>query len=848
MQRTINADLIPCRDKKTKAAELSVYRSANYNYQGYKYCMAGLSAAFSQYQPNLASSQYSQSVVLSTPGIFTYTGGLVSLTTSTLTNFTSSIYAENFFNQLETLIDKNTGKIKKDDSLGQDFTIDSKFNLNCQAVDGINDFQCNMQLGYSLQVENDLFPYETSTGNDGQVSTIEWMLSGAPLVSKVYIFTRAYSSEHLQDVNSNNFTQKYEVRTELKTRYVVEHPSARQQNSKLVNLDHFGFHIELMDVDNDNFKDILISAPSESLHGGQVFIYKNTGYLDSTFINGPTWTIHGPGILSNFGFKISNLGDLNMDGIDDFAVSATEYSESKLKESSATDSRATGAVFIYFGDNHPINFQAKQILLDSNPEVSGFGSSITVFPGQNLYPNLAVGTFSDQVLVYQSRPIIDLSINFENSLKFIKPHFVRPSQHLMGLTSRISNSTTAILLPEDSSTQISQLQGEIQLKIQFLEKTGYWTDEIPFDIDLKIDKNLINARASFDANLKISSMSQQVIGSVIGAKQNIFKTKICVPYRCNQTDCELQASDRLSPIQIGLSLKSSNQSYPVISEDSNKNFTSQIYIQKNCGDDNLCQSRLKFLAAAIFVNKNSNSNKSKWIKAAPISLKLKKLKPKPFEFYQTERIFLELGTENKLGLNLTAVNLQEDAHQSQMIIKLPKFMEFLSKNSDTRCSEGEDEISCQIGNPVHANQIASIFVESRRKEVDILQDFQIVAELKTTSVQAAQIYKLILPVKVRIAASLKISSIPEPNSELLDYSRDENKTPKSSYVIRHTYAIENTGTSTQENVILSVDLPNKLLNGKYLAYPLALEIRDYNDEFIDTDYFEVLGNDNCRHF
>ena len=48
LKRVINADQCPCRGKLTTNKYDT--RGSSYNYQGYKYCMAGLSAAFSSYR------------------------------------------------------------------------------------------------------------------------------------------------------------------------------------------------------------------------------------------------------------------------------------------------------------------------------------------------------------------------------------------------------------------------------------------------------------------------------------------------------------------------------------------------------------------------------------------------------------------------------------------------------------------------------------------------------------------------------------------------------------------------------------------------------------------------------
>ena len=222
----------------------------------------------------------------------------------------------------------------------------------------------------------------------------------------------------------------------------------------------------------------------------------------------------------------------------------------------------------------------------------------------------------------------------------------------------------------------------------------------------------------------------------------------------------MQVTDRQTPITVNLSLKPYNSSYPIINESSAKNFQTSIKINKNCGRDNICQSDMKMTKIAFFVNKNYE-----WTKVQNVDLDNLMIKEKEKSLglsanqhlYKSEKIFMELGTESKLALNLTVKNFKEDAHQASLTFQLPDSIKFIRKNSEKLCYETEEkgQIYCNLGNPFSSNSVQHIFIEFMRREVDVLKDFEVEVVLRTTSRQGSySVNRMVLPISVRIAASL----------------------------------------------------------------------------------------------
>ena len=118
---------------------------------------------------------------------------------------------------------------------------------------------------------------------------------------------------------------------------------------------------------------------------------------------------------------IKNVGDVNRDGASDFVVGAPEYSDSFNEIY-----RPHGAVFIYHGKKFGEKFEKfdpQQIIMDSSKSSKGFGISAVSLPGVNGYPKLAIGTLSDEIYVYKSRPIISTNVELEIDTLSLDPKF-----------------------------------------------------------------------------------------------------------------------------------------------------------------------------------------------------------------------------------------------------------------------------------------------------------------------------------------------------------------------------------------------------------------------------------------
>ncbi len=156
--------------------------------------------------------------------------------------------------------------------------------------------------------------------------------------------------------------------------------------------DHFGAAVcALNDVDSDGFEDYAISAPSY-FGSSEVHVYSGRTGLE-------LYRAHGGIGVTPIGRQLANVGDMNHDGVDDFAASAKDYDPCYCLLAVRVFSGLDGStLFDVFGET---------IFDDSNDD--GFGSSMAGIGDANGdgTPDLAVcaphqdnGTSTGKIFVY----------------------------------------------------------------------------------------------------------------------------------------------------------------------------------------------------------------------------------------------------------------------------------------------------------------------------------------------------------------------------------------------------------------------------------------------------------------
>uniref|UniRef100_A0A673YFU8 Integrin subunit alpha 6 n=1 Tax=Salmo trutta TaxID=8032 RepID=A0A673YFU8_SALTR len=180
-----------------------------------------------------------------------------------------------------------------------------------------------------------------------------------------------------------------EASARLSPEYILEGPGLASS---------FGYDVAVVDLNGDGWQDIVVGAPQffmkEGDFGGAVYVYINqAGKWDKITpirLNGTK--------DSMFGLAVENIGDINQDSYQDIAVGAP-YADA-----------GAGKVYIYHGSANGINTKPAQILegMPNNIRLFGYSLAGNMDLDKNSYPDIAIGSLSDTVLVYRARPIISI--------------------------------------------------------------------------------------------------------------------------------------------------------------------------------------------------------------------------------------------------------------------------------------------------------------------------------------------------------------------------------------------------------------------------------------------------------
>uniref|UniRef100_A0A8C2CYD5 Integrin, alpha 6, like n=1 Tax=Cyprinus carpio TaxID=7962 RepID=A0A8C2CYD5_CYPCA len=404
-------------------------------------------------------------------------------------------------------------------------------------------------------------------------------------------------SNHSGEVLLLRMEEKAEIRN-LKAEYILQGPGLASS---------FGYDLTILDINSDGWDDLVVGAPEFSKKnmdedvGGAVYVYINQA-------KGQRWNQIKPVCLygkrdSMFGLAVAHIGDIDQDGYQDFAVSAPN------------EDTGRGRVYIYHGS--AAGFHKKPEVLDSgHPGIKSFGYSLAgnMDIDDNGYPDLAVGSLSDTVQVYRSKPVVNIEKTLTltpNAIDFKAQDCKRYSCHLssgikytlMADTVRIERGLPSrVVFVNSEAAQGDQelsVQGKpecIQTKLRLLDKLTI----ISISLSVSLQSN----------NLKQTFRNLPGLEPVLNTLQE------------NATKAEV------------------------------------TFINAGCGSDNICQSNLQLQYS--FCTKDQQGDK-----CDPLAME----NDIPVISPGDENIALEVTVTNIGG---------DDAHQSQLSVTFPEFLRLSS--------------------------------------------------------------------------------------------------------------------------------------------------------------------------
>ncbi|XP_076803589.1 integrin alpha-6-like [Clavelina lepadiformis] len=546
----------------------------------------------------------------------------------------------------------------------------------------------------------------------------------------------------------------------------------------------FGFSVAVSDLNGDGLDDLIVGSPqyyqysSEGKYGGAVYVYINKNLQRFSKIKPQKFV--GP-LDSFFGYSIAPLGDVDQDGYNDFAVGAP-YETS------------TGKVHIFRGSADGIVKKSQVIegssyvVYPPHTDMKGFGISLSsnVDVDNNGYPDLLVGTLRDEVILFRSRPVVSVNSSLEVSTKIFDWRIQKCD---------VNGKKTACF--------------DVQFCFSFTARHEEFARDLSINYTIVLDSTLQNEGLAPRVFFADSEAIQTDVASIPRPRANFC------PGELNKIYFGDNVRDKLSPIDIDFKF-SLPSGVPIVPEEA---------------DDPVFRMMDDPILDADFVNERKATVKLKnncGTNGCLSDFQVKGELPPEIVVGRTETIALIMDVSNNL----------EEAHQAWVVIKLPPLVFYdsfsVSKSSganitcfyrDNSLQDAATYVRCHAGNPYAAGS---------KDTVEVLLDVgrlppetkEIKVELTTTTTSKnRERPPQQLQSKVIIELQLSLSAYGKPQQvryyEVPPIGESAmTSTDLIGPEIKQTFIIKNDARRTVENVVLRVNLPHEIKNGKWLLYPV----------------------------
>uniref|UniRef100_A0A7N6A5N5 Integrin alpha-2 domain-containing protein n=1 Tax=Anabas testudineus TaxID=64144 RepID=A0A7N6A5N5_ANATE len=521
----------------------------------------------------------------------------------------------------------------------------------------------------------------------------------------------------------------------------------------------FGYDVAVVDLNGDRWQDIVVGAPQFYMKdrdiGGAVYIYINRG---------GRWDKNTPIRLngtkdSMFGLAVKNIGDINLDSYEDIAIGAPY------------DDSGAGKVYIYHGSSQGINTTPAQ----HNLQLFGYSLAGNMDLDSNSYPDLAVGSLSDTVLIYRARPIISIRRDVK-----ISPQEIDLTIKTCGNSNCFTveacftyKANPASYSPRLSISYSVEADGDrrkqgLPSRVVFLNKSLTETDyhiKIITMTDLNFKQDSIKD--------KMRSIPIEVSTNILGTKR--VRTKNGLP--------------QLTPIL--------DASQP--SKDVN-------FVKEGCGSDQTCRSNLKMDYKLYYKENNLD-------------------------------IYKPLLMRN-LALQVTVNNMNgDDAYEAKLVGTFPDILSYSGVRSHQKvekvtvciANQNGSQAECELGNPFKRDSQTTFYIILSTAGMTLdTTEIDIDLQLQTTSVQ-----ENIIPLKVKaqviIELPLTVSGEASPNQVSFGGVVKGESAMKTEdeigSLITYTFRINNVWKSLKSSVkaSLKIQWPKYNKDGKWLLYLVKIK-------------------------
>ncbi|XP_054237436.1 integrin alpha-6 isoform X4 [Indicator indicator] len=590
----------------------------------------------------------------------------------------------------------------------------------------------------------------------------------------------------------------------------------KEKNQRALSLEHmfegeglassFGYDVAVVDLNSDGWQDIVVGAPQyfdrSGDIGGAVYIYINRqGKWEGVKpirLNGTT--------DSMFGLAVENVGDINQDGYPDIAVGAP-YD-------------GYGKVYVYHGSKNGINTKPAQILDGEKTGTNFFGYSIagSMDLDKNSYPDIAVGSLSDSVSIFRSRPVISIRRSIT----------VQPDR----IDLKNAEDPSKIWMDVKACFQYTANPSDLNPRI----KINY-----TFEAENERRQLGLPSRVQFKDHL-----SDQFTASTTLKGQN---SKECVTTKLVLQPEKIK--DKLRPIPVSVSVKiagleSSSPAVrkeralpdliPILNSNESETKTTKVeFLKEGCGEDNECHSNLKLQYR--FCSREGNEDRFTYL---PIENGMPVLVLK-----DQKDIALEITVTNNPSDIKNPQKDGEDAYEAKLIATFPDSLTYSAfremkayPEKQLTCSANQNgsQAECELGNPFKRNSNVTFYLILSTTKVNVdTTDLDINLKLETTSTQVNST-PITASAKVVLELLLSLTGVAKPSQVYFGGNIVGESAMKSEdnigNLIEYEFRVTNLGRPLKTFGTASLDIqwPKEISNGKWLLYLMKIDSKDLEKE------------------
>ncbi|CAL9688874.1 unnamed protein product [Knipowitschia caucasica] len=539
----------------------------------------------------------------------------------------------------------------------------------------------------------------------------------------------------------------------------------------------FGYDVAVLDLNGDGWEDIVVGAPQyfekDGEIGGAVYVYLNKAgkwnKVKPTRIDGPK--------DSMFGLSVANIGDINQDGFQDFAVGAPNHDD------------GIGSVYIYHGSAAGLKSKKAAQILSGKPlgmKMFGYSLAGNMDLDKNSYPDLAVGSLSDAITVYRARPVISIDKTITFTPKEID------------LTQKNCNGKFCL---------------DVEACFTYTANPPSYSPNLVVSYSLQADadhrKYKLSPRATFEDN---SFESKGTITLDSKGKKKCFKRQLTI---------EDDIRDKLSGIPIDVSVKiedtkrNRRQSVaapsPVLDANVPNTTRSTVhFLKEGCGKDNVCQSNLQ-LKFRYGYKKSAEEAFT------------------PLDMEDGVQV-ISLSDQKEIALEVTVTNQDgDDAYEASLNATLPPSLVYSnyipSPDHFMSCNANREgtEVMCGLGNPFKGNLETTFYIILGTAKI-IVDTTEVEIELIPSTTSGQKMVPVKAKAKVALLLEMTITGVAKPSQVYFSGKvKGESAMKKETDIgsaIAHQFRIINLGKKLTDfgTPSLEIDWPINTADLKWLLY------------------------------